>query len=58
MWRILLFALFLPGVYALYEHWKYGKESLRYLWVTDQREKVCDLINYMCRLNGRPVLQK
>lgn len=32
-WRLLLFLICLPGIYAFFEHQKYGRESLKFLWI-------------------------
>jgi MFS family permease len=32
-WRILLFLICLPGIYAYWEHRRMGRESLKYLWI-------------------------
>ena len=57
-WRLLLFIICMPGIYALVEHKMHGRESLRYLWVQKRREEVHELVTYMCALNERPAVGK
>lgn len=39
-WRLLLFLICLPGIYAFYEHYKYGRDSLKFLWIHKREEEV------------------
>jgi MFS family permease len=57
-WRLLLFLICIPGVYALYEHLANGKESLRYLWVHKKLDETTELLNYMAVLNERKPIKK
>lgn len=53
-WRLMLLAICIPGLYAWYEHWREGRESLRYLWVQKRKEEVCSVVDLMCDLNEKP----
>ena len=55
-WRVLLFIICLPGLYAYLEHRKYGRESLKFLWTNRREEEVVELIRFMCIQNGRKVI--
>lgn len=55
-WRLLLFIICLPGIYAMFEHKLHGRESLRYLWVQKRTEEVHELVNLMCTMNQRPAI--
>jgi len=57
-WRSLLLVICIPGVYALWEHMRVGKESLRYLWAHKRTEEVSELLNYMAELNSREKIPK
>lgn len=57
-YRILLFLICLPGIYALYEHRTVGLESLRYLWVTKNKEEVIKVVNIMTELNHKDPISR
>ncbi len=52
-WRLLLFCICMPGIYSLYLHRKFGKESLRFLWNHKKKEETFQLIQFMCQMNKR-----
>ena len=55
-WRLVLLILCVPSLFALVLQMLVGRETLHYLWVKKESEKVHELVNEMCEENGNPLL--